>query len=179
VLTTLVIMLLGEVFSFSTKRRTLKSPSLSPLRTFRSYQHHKPQRWCITLLFSARTDAILEQLKSITLIEAAELVKQIEQAFGVDASISAAPAAPESAVSEEPTEKPPQTEFDVVLESVDTLKRIAMIKFLRTVDTTLSLKDAKDVIDALPKTIKEKLGKVEAHDLQKSLEENGGRVTVK
>jgi len=101
---------------------------------------------------SAATDEILERLKSLTLLEAADLVKQIEEAFGVSAAAPAggmmmmAPGAA-AAPAEEAEE---QTEFDVVLEDVPADKKIAILKVVRTL-TGLGLKEAKDLVESAPK----------------------------
>ncbi|MBD6614871.1 50S ribosomal protein L7/L12 [Komarekiella sp. 'clone 1'] len=129
---------------------------------------------------SAATDQILEQLKTLSLLEASELVKQIEEAFGVSA---AAPAggmmmmAPGGAAApaEEAVE---QTEFDVVLESVPADKKIAVLKIVREL-TGLGLKEAKDLVEAAPKAVKEGIAKDAAEDAKKRIEEAGGKVTVK
>jgi large subunit ribosomal protein L7/L12 len=128
---------------------------------------------------SATTDNILEQLKSLTLLEAAELVKQIEEAFGVSA---AAPvggmmmAAPGVAAVAEAVEE--QTEFDVILESVPADKKIAVLKIVREI-TGLGLKEAKDLVEAAPKPVKEAIAKDAAEDAKKRIEEAGGKVTIK
>jgi large subunit ribosomal protein L7/L12 len=130
---------------------------------------------------SAATDNILEQLKSLTLLEAAELVKQIEEAFGVSAAAPAGGmmmmAAPGAAVAAaEPVEE--KTEFDVILESVPADKKIAVLKIVREL-TGLGLKEAKDLVEAAPKPIKEAIAKEAAEDAKKRIEEAGGKVTVK
>ncbi|MFP5269490.1 50S ribosomal protein L7/L12 [Coleofasciculus sp.] len=133
---------------------------------------------------SATTDEILEKLKSLTLIEASELVKQIEEAFGVSAAAPAggmmmmpgmaAPGAP-GATGEEPEEK---TEFDVILEEVPADKKIAILKVVRTM-TGLGLKEAKDMVESAPKPIKEAVAKEAAEEAKKQLEEAGAKVSVK
>ncbi|MGB3495015.1 MAG: 50S ribosomal protein L7/L12 [Elainellaceae cyanobacterium] len=131
---------------------------------------------------SAKTDEILEQLKTLSLLEASELVKQIEEAFGVDASASAGGgmmmmAAPGAAVADaEPEEE--KTEFDVVLEEVPADKKIAILKVVRAL-TGLGLKEAKDMVEATPKAIKEAVAKDAAEDAKKQLEEAGAKVSVK
>jgi large subunit ribosomal protein L7/L12 len=126
---------------------------------------------------SAATDQILEQLKTLSLLEAAELVKQIEEAFGVSA---AAPtggmmmAAPTAAA--EPEEE--KTEFDVVLEEVPADKKIAVLKVVRTL-TGLGLKEAKDLVESTPKAVKEAISKGDAEAAKKELEEAGGKVAIK
>lgn len=126
---------------------------------------------------SAATDQILEQLKTLSLLEAAELVKQIEEAFGVSAAaptggmMMAAPAA-----AAEPEEE--KTEFDVVLEEVPADKKIAVLKVVRTL-TGLGLKEAKDLVESTPKAVKEAISKGDAEAAKKELEEAGGNVAIK
>ncbi len=128
---------------------------------------------------SAATDQILEQLKTLSLLEAAELVKQIEETFGVSAAAPvggfAVAAAPGAAPAEAAEEK---TEFDVILEDVPADKKIAVLKVVRTI-TGLGLKEAKDLVEATPKPIKEGTGKDDAESIKKQLEEAGAKVTVK
>jgi large subunit ribosomal protein L7/L12 len=130
---------------------------------------------------SATTDQILEQLKSLTLLEAAELVKQIEEAFGVSAAAPAAgmmmmaPGAAGAPAAEEVEEK---TEFDVILEEVPADKKIAILKQVREI-TGLGLKEAKDLVESTPKPVKEGIAKDAAEDAKKQLEAAGAKVTVK
>jgi large subunit ribosomal protein L7/L12 len=128
---------------------------------------------------SAATDQILDQLKTLSLLEAAELVKQIEEAFGVSAAapVGVAFAAPTGGAApvEEAVE---QTEFDVILESVPADKKIAVLKIVREL-TGLGLKEAKDLVEAAPKPVKEAIAKDAAEDAKKRIEEAGGKVTVK
>ncbi|MFN6098306.1 MAG: 50S ribosomal protein L7/L12 [Dolichospermum sp.] len=126
---------------------------------------------------SAATEQILEQLKALTLLEASELVKQIEEAFGVSAAatggmVMMAPGA--AAPAEEVVEK---TEFDVILDSVPADKKIAVLKIVREI-TGLGLKEAKDLVEAAPKAIKEAIAKDAAEDATQRLEEAGGKVTI-
>jgi large subunit ribosomal protein L7/L12 len=129
---------------------------------------------------SAATDEILEKLKTLTLLEASELVKQIEEAFGVSA---AAPvggmmmmAAPGAAAPAEEVEE--QTEFNVILEEVPADKKIAVLKVVRAL-TGLGLKEAKDLVEATPKAVKEGVKKEDAEDTKKQLEEVGAKVSIK
>ncbi|MCT7961096.1 50S ribosomal protein L7/L12 [Laspinema sp. D1] len=128
---------------------------------------------------SAATDEILEKLKSLTLLEASELVKQIEEAFGVSAAAPAGGmmmmAAGAAAPAEEVEEK---TEFDVILEEVPADKKIAVLKVVRAL-TGLGLKEAKDMVESAPKPIKEGIAKDAAEDAKKQLEEAGGKVSIK
>ncbi|MFH7025887.1 MAG: 50S ribosomal protein L7/L12 [Heteroscytonema crispum UTEX LB 1556] len=129
---------------------------------------------------SAATDQILEQLKTLTLLEASELVKQIEEAFGVSAAAPAGGmmmmAAPGAAAAAEPVEE--KTDFDVILESVPADKKIAVLKIVREL-TGLGLKEAKDLVEAAPKSVKEGIPKDAAEDAKKRIEEAGGKVTIK
>jgi large subunit ribosomal protein L7/L12 len=126
---------------------------------------------------SATTDQILEQLKTLSLLEASELVKQIEEAFGVSAAASAGVvmAAAPAAAAEAAEEK---TEFDVVLESFDAAAKIKVLKAVREA-TGLGLGEAKALVEAAPKAIKEGIAKAEAEALAKTIEEAGGKVSVK
>jgi large subunit ribosomal protein L7/L12 len=127
---------------------------------------------------SAKTDSILEELKTLTLLEASELVKQIEEAFGVSAAapaggmmMMAAAAAPVEEVEE-------KTEFDVVLEEVPADKKIAVLKAVREL-TGLGLKEAKDLVESTPKSVKEGIAKGAAEEAQKALEAAGGKASIK
>jgi large subunit ribosomal protein L7/L12 len=136
---------------------------------------------------SAKTDAILDELKGLTLLEAAELVKQIEEAFGVSAAapaggmmmaapVAVAGAAAGAPVAAEPVEE--QTEFSVVLEAVPADKKIAILKVVREL-TGLGLKEAKELVEAAPKAVKEGLPKDEAEKVKAKLVESGATVAVK
>ena len=126
---------------------------------------------------SATTDQILDQLKTLSLLEASELVKQIEEAFGVSAAASAgvvmaaAPAAAAEAVEE-------KTEFDVVLDGFDAAAKIKVLKAVREA-TGLGLGEAKALVEAAPKAVKEGISKADAETLKKAIEEAGGKVTIK
>jgi large subunit ribosomal protein L7/L12 len=126
---------------------------------------------------SAVTDEILEKLKTLSLLDAAELVKQIEETFGVSAAAPAggmmmmAAAAPAEAVEE-------KTEFDVVLEEVPADKKIAILKIVREI-TGLGLKEAKDLVESAPKAVKEATTKDDAEAVKKKLEDAGAKVSVK
>jgi len=127
---------------------------------------------------SEKIDQIVEQLKTLTLLEASELVSKIEETFGVDASASVgggtvvmAAAAPVEAVEE-------KTEFTVMLESVPADKKIAVLKVVRSI-TGLGLKEAKDLVEATPKAVSENVNKEAAETAKKQLEEAGGKVVIK
>jgi large subunit ribosomal protein L7/L12 len=125
-----------------------------------------------------KVEAILEEIKGLTLLEAADLVKKMEETFGVSAA-AAAPvvmaggggAAGGAAPAEE------QTEFTVVLTDVGANK-INVIKAVREV-TSLGLKEAKDLVDGAPKPIKEGVNKDEAANIKKKFEDAGAKVEIK
>jgi len=124
-----------------------------------------------------KINAIIEDLKGLSLLEASQLVKQIEETFGVDASsgggmmmMGSALGAGEAAVEE-------KTEFDLILETVPADKKIAILKVVRSV-TGLGLKEAKDLVESAPKTVKAALPKSEAEDIKKQLETAGATVKL-
>ena len=118
---------------------------------------------------------LVEELSKLTVLEAAELSKMLEEKWGVSAAApvaaaAAGPAAPAAVVEE-------QTEFTVILAKVGD-KKINVIKEIRTI-TGLGLKEAKDLVEAAPKTVKEGVNKDEAAKLKKQLEEQGAAVEIK
>jgi large subunit ribosomal protein L7/L12 len=128
---------------------------------------------------SATTDKILESLKTLSLLEASELVKQIEEAFGVSAAASAgvvmaAPAAGGGA-AEAAEEK---TEFDVMLDGFDAAAKIKVLKAVREA-TGLGLGEAKALVESAPCAVKEGVSKADAEAMKKAIEEAGGKVTLK
>ena len=126
---------------------------------------------------SAATDEILEKLKTLSLLEASELVTQIEEAFGVSAAapVGGMMMAAGGAAAEPEEEK---TEFDVVLDEVPGDKKIAILKAVRTM-TGLGLKEAKGMVESAPITVKEAVAKDAAEEAKKTLEDAGAKVTVK
>ena len=126
---------------------------------------------------SEKINQIIEELKTLTLLEASELVAQIEETFGVDASAAVgggvvmAAAAPAEAVEE-------KTEFDVILEAVPADKKIAILKVVRGI-TGLGLKEAKDLVESVPKAVQEGVAKDAAEAAKKQIEEAGGKVALK
>ena len=124
---------------------------------------------------SEKVASILESIKGLTLLEAAQLVKEMETAFGVSAAAPMMVAAGGAAAAAAPAEE--QTEFSVVLTGVGSNK-INVIKAVREV-TSLGLKEAKDLVDNAPKPIKEGVSKEEAETLKKKFTEAGATVEVK
>lgn len=125
---------------------------------------------------SEKVEKLVEEISSLTLVEAAELKKALEDKFGVTAAApmmmaGAMPAAAEAPVVEE------KTEFDVeITETGD--KKLNVIKVVREI-TGIGLKEAKDLVEAAPKVVKEACSKDEANDIKKKLEEAGAKVTLK
>lgn len=124
----------------------------------------------------ANVTSILESIEKLTLLEAAELVKAMEEKFGVSAAapvaVAAVAAAPAAAAGEEAA-----SEVSVILASAGANK-IAVLKEVRTI-TGLGLKEAKDLVDAAPKAIKEGVKKEDAEAIKKQLEEAGATVEIK
>lgn len=126
----------------------------------------------------ADINAIADQIQGLTLLEASQLVKLLEERLGVSAAVAAVaagPAAPSAAAQAAPVEE--QTEFTVVLTAVGSDK-IKVIKAVREV-TSLGLKEAKDLVDGAPKPIKEGVSKEEAEAIRKKFAEVGATVEVK
>jgi large subunit ribosomal protein L7/L12 len=126
---------------------------------------------------AANIEEIAERLDSLTLLEAAQLSKLLQEKWGVSAAaaVVAAPAAGGAAAGGAAAEE--KTEFDVILNAAGD-KKIQVIKVVREL-TGLGLKEAKDLVDGAPKAVKEKVAKAEAGDMKKKLEEVGATVEVK
>lgn len=131
---------------------------------------------------SIKTAEIVDRIKSLTMLEAAVLVKELEETFGVDASPRQQVFYPQPAAFQDsiPTPEPPaQTEFDVVLEFVPPdYGKIAVLKMVRQI-TGLSLKLSKELVDRIPSVIKSALPRSEAERIQQQLEAAGARVSLK
>ena len=121
---------------------------------------------------SEKITALIEEVKALTVLELSELVHALEEEFGVSAAAMAAPAAGGAAPAAEE-----KTEFDVVLENFGS-EKVKVIKAVREI-TGLGLADAKTVVEAAPKAIKEGVSKDEAEELKKKLEEVGAKVSLK
>jgi len=127
----------------------------------------------------AKVDTILEEIKGLTLLEASELVKKMEEAFGVSAAAATVVAAGGGGAAAGGGAAPAEekTEFTVVLTDVGGNK-INVIKAVREV-TSLGLKEAKDLVDGAPKTVKEGVNKEEAATIKKKFEDAGAKVEIK
>jgi len=124
---------------------------------------------------SEKVTNLIEEVKALTVMELSELVKALEEEFGVSASapvaVAASPAAGGAPAASE------QTEFDVILSDAGASK-IKVIKVVREI-TGLGLKDAKDLVDGAPKPLKEKVSKDAAEEMKKKLEAEGAKVEIK
>jgi large subunit ribosomal protein L7/L12 len=134
----------------------------------------------ILKIMNEKLTSIIEQLKTLTLLEASQLVTEIETVFGVDTSVAvsavaAAPVANNGAGAEAAEEK---TAFDITLSDVPADKKIAILKIVRNV-TGLGLKESKDIVDNVPKVLKEGATKEDVEAIKKEIEAAGGKVTVK
>lgn len=130
---------------------------------------------------SEKLQAIVEQIAGLTLLEASELVKLMEEKFGVSAAAAAVVAGPAVAGAPAAAAAPAveeKTEFDVILAAIDPAKKINVIKVVREL-TSLGLKEAKDLVEGAPKPIKEGVSKEEAESIKKKLEEAGAKVEIK
>ncbi len=123
---------------------------------------------------SEKVTKLIEEVKELTVLELSELVKELEEEFGVSAAAPMAAAAPAAAGAAEEEE---QTEFDVVLTGAGSGK-IKVIKAVKEL-TGLGLKDAKALVDQAPKAVKEKVSKEEAENIKSQIEEVGGSVEIK
>jgi large subunit ribosomal protein L7/L12 len=120
---------------------------------------------------------LIEEIKKMTVLELSELVKALEEEFGVSAAVQVAAAAAPAGAAAAPAEEEEKTEFDVVLKAAGE-KKIQVIKVVRAI-TGLGLKEAKDLVDGAPNPVKQAVNKDEAEDIKKQLEEAGASVEVK
>ncbi|MEO1184574.1 MAG: 50S ribosomal protein L7/L12 [Cyanobacteria bacterium J06636_27] len=130
-------------------------------------------------IMSAQVLEIVEKLKSLSLTENSELVKQIEDTFNVEASRYQInfPQIIDNITNEKDIENQ-QTEFDVILEEVPSNKKIAVLKLIREI-TGLSLKDTKDFVDSIPQTVKSEIAIAEAEKIKEQLEAVEAKVSLK
>ena len=124
----------------------------------------------------SKLDKIVEDLSSLTVLEAADLAKLLEEKWGVSAAAPVAVAAGPAAAAAPAAEA--QTEFSVILKDAGD-KKINVIKVVREVVPSLGLKEAKDLVEAAPKPVKEGVSKEEAETIKKKLEEAGAKVEIK
>jgi large subunit ribosomal protein L7/L12 len=125
----------------------------------------------------SKLDKIVEDLSSLTVLEAADLAKMLEEKWGVSAAAPVAVAAAGGGGAAAPVAEA-QTEFSVILKDAGD-KKINVIKVVREVVPSLGLKEAKDLVEAAPKAVKEGVTKEEAETIKKKLEETGAKVEIK
>lgn len=128
----------------------------------------------------ADTNTLVEQLSSLTVLEVADLVKQLEEKWGVSAAAPVAVAAVGAAAggaAAAPAEE--KTSFDVILKAADAAKKIAIIKEVRAAVPGLGLAEAKALVEGAPKSLKEGVTKEEAEDIKKKIEAAGGTIEIK
>lgn len=123
-------------------------------------------------------EQFIEFVKNATAMELAEIVKELEAIFGVTAAAPVAVAAPGAVAAAVAPQEEEKTEFDVILTGYAADKKIQVIKVVRAL-TGLGLKEAKDLVEGVPKPVKEGISKKEAEEAKKQLEEAGGTVEIK
>ena len=126
---------------------------------------------------SQKIDQIIETLKTLTLLEASELVSKIEETFGVDASTNVGGAAIMTESLLETKEVEEKTEFNLILDEVPADKKIAILKVVRSL-TSLGLKDAKKLVESAPKQVQEGITKDAAENGKKQIENAGGKASL-
>lgn len=126
---------------------------------------------------SEKTEKLIEEIKELTVLELSEVVKALEEEFGVSAAAPAAVAAAPAAGGAAPAAEAEKTEFDVVITSAGQ-EKVKVIKVVKDI-TGLGLKDAKALVDGAPKAVKEGIPEDEANDIKAKLEEVGATVEVK
>ena len=127
---------------------------------------------------SEKIDKIVEELKTLTLLEASELVSQIEETFGVDASAAVGGGVVMAAAAGAAEDVEEKTEFDLMLDEVPADKKIAVLKVVRGI-TGLGLKEAKELVESAPKAVSEGMAKDAAEDAKKQIEGAGGKASLK
>ena len=127
---------------------------------------------------SEKIDQIIEDLKTLTLLEASELVSKIEETFGVDASASVGGTIVMAGAPVEVEEVEEKTEFNLMLDEVPADKKIAVLKVVRSL-TGLGLKEAKELVESAPKLVQEGLGKDAAEAAKLQIESAGGKASLK
>jgi len=141
-----------------------------------------PSKLAASKVSMSAVEEVMDKLKTMTLLEASELVKAIEETFDVDASAASGGgmmmAMPAAGGAEAAAPAEEKTEFDLVLESFPADKKIAVLKVVRGI-TGLGLKEAKEMVEAAPKVLKEGASKADCEEAKKSLEDAGAVVAMK
>jgi large subunit ribosomal protein L7/L12 len=123
-----------------------------------------------------KKEEVLDAIANMSVMDVVELVKMMEDKFGVSAAAPVAAAAPAAGPAAAPKEE--KTEFTVVLTAVDPAKKVGVIKVVREL-TGLGLKEAKDLVEGAPQTVKDGVAKADAEAMKKKLEDGGGKVELK
>ena len=126
----------------------------------------------------SKVDTILDEIKGLTLLEASDLVKKMEEAFGVSAAAATVVAAGGGAAAGGAAPAEEKTEFTVLLKEYPADKKVTVIKVIREI-TGLGLKEAKDLVEGVPSTVKEGVNKADSEAMKKKLEDAGAKVEVK
>lgn len=124
-------------------------------------------------------EQVKDYLSKLTVLEIAELTKELEELWGVTAAAPMAMAAMPAAAAPEAEKAEEQTEFDVILTGFDADKKVSVIKEMRTVLPALGLKESKELVESAPKVIKEAVSKDEAAEIKKKIEAAGGKIEIK
>jgi len=127
---------------------------------------------------SKKIEQIVNDLKTLTLLEASKLVKEIEKTFNIDTSSKFSPITPAVASNSESKNPEEKTEFDIILEEVPKNKKITVLKTIRSL-TQLGLKEAKTLVESVPQSIQKDVTKKNAEDIKKKLEDAGAKVSLK
>ena len=127
---------------------------------------------------SKKIEQIVNDLKTLTLLEASKLVKEIEKTFNIDTSSKFSPIAPVVTSNSESKNPEEKTEFDIILEEVPKNKKITVLKTIRSL-TQLGLKEAKTLVESVPQSIQKDVTKKNAEDIKKKLEDAGAKVSLK
>ncbi len=125
-----------------------------------------------------KIDLIVTQLKELTLLEASELVKKIEESFSIDTSISTNVISGIDIEKEKEIQLEQKTAFDIILENVPTDKKIAILKVVRSI-TGLGLKEVKNLVESSPQIIKKNISQIEADSIEEQLVAVGASITIK
>ena len=127
---------------------------------------------------SKKIEQIVNDLKTLTLLEASKLVKEIEKTFNIDTSSKFSPITPVVTSNSESKNPEEKTEFDIILEEVPKNKKITVLKTIRSL-TQLGLKEAKTLVESVPQSIQKDVTKKNAEDIKKKLEDAGAKVSLK
>ena len=127
---------------------------------------------------SKKIEQIINNLKTLTLLEASELVKEIEKTFDIDTSTKVSPIVSVATSNSEKSKVEEQSEFDIILDEVPKNKKISILKTIRSL-TQLGLKEAKTLVESVPQSIQKNVTKKDAENIKKKLEDVGAKILLK